>query len=109
MQTEEKNCLRGLEAGQLWKVEHGYVYIVDLGRRLIQYKMLRNPNQKAVITKLIGMDALLNYLRHSEAELMEGVKGFNEQGDGEQGEFAPLHFTHSTLKPQFPLLRSQPT
>ena len=70
MQLEEKSQSPGLEVGQLWKIEHGYVYIVELGKRLIHYKMLRQPSQRAVVTRLIGMDALLNYLRQSEAELV---------------------------------------
>ena len=70
MQIEERNRLRRLEAGQLWKLEHGFLYIVELGERLIHYKMLRNPNQRAALTQLIGIEALLNYLRHNEAELV---------------------------------------
>lgn len=70
MQIEEKDRLHRLEAGQLWKIEHGYVYIVELGKRLIQYKMLRQPNQRAVMTRMIGVEALLNYLRQSEAVLV---------------------------------------
>jgi hypothetical protein len=72
MQIEEKNRLHGLEAGQLWKIEHGYIYIVELGKRLIHYKMLREPNQKAVTTRMIGIEALLNYLRQNEAQLVGG-------------------------------------
>ena len=70
MQIEEKNCLHQLEAGQLWKLEHGYIYIVELGKRLIHYKMLRQPNQKAVATRMIGFEALLNYLTQNEAQLV---------------------------------------
>lgn len=69
MQLGESTRLQELEAGQLWKIEHGYIYIVELGKRLIHYKMLRNPNQKAV-TRMIGIEALLNYLSQSEAELV---------------------------------------
>jgi hypothetical protein len=69
MQLGESTRLRELEAGQLWKIEHGYIYIVELGKRLIRFKMLRNPNQRAV-TRLIGIEALLNYLSQSEAELV---------------------------------------
>jgi len=73
MQTELKNGVRTLEAGQLWKVEQGYVYIVELGRRLIHYKMLRTPGQMASLTRLIGIEALLRYLAQSEAELVSGT------------------------------------
>lgn len=73
MQTELKNSVRTLEAGQLWKVEQGYVYIVELGKRLIQYKMLRTPGQMAALTRLIGIEALLRYLAQSEAELVSSA------------------------------------
>jgi hypothetical protein len=69
MQAEEKSGLH-LEAGQLWKLEHGYVQIEELGKRLIHYKMLRQPDQRATLTKLIGIEALLNYLSQSEAVLV---------------------------------------
>jgi hypothetical protein len=70
MQIEEQKRLHRLEAGQLWKIEHGYVYIVELGKQLIHYKLMRQPSQRAVLTRMIGIEALLNYLRQSEAELV---------------------------------------
>ena len=70
MQTGVNQHGPGLEKGQLWKIEQGYVYIADLGKRLIHYKMLKQPNQKAVATRLIGVDALATYLRHNEAQLV---------------------------------------
>jgi hypothetical protein len=51
-------------------LEHGYVYIVELGKRLIHYKMLRNPNQRAAVIQLISIEALLRFLTQSEAELV---------------------------------------
>ena len=68
--TEETNCVENLEPGQLWRLETGYVYIVERGERLVHYKMLKEPNQKAAITRLIGIEPLLKYLAHSEAQLM---------------------------------------
>ena len=73
MHIEEQKRPQGLEKGQLWKIEHGYVYIAELGKRLIHYKMLRQLNQKAVPTSLIGIDALIIFLRQSEAELVTDV------------------------------------
>ena len=70
MQIEQTTAQRGLEPGQLWKIDHGYVFIVDLGKRLIHYKILRHPNQRAAMTRLIGIEALMNYLRQSEAVLV---------------------------------------
>ena len=70
MQSQEKQRLHELEKGQLWKVEQGYVYIAELGNRLIQYKMLRKPEQTAAITRMIGIEALGNRLRQSDARLV---------------------------------------
>ncbi len=70
MSTEAIEQGSTLAKGQLWKVEHGYVHIVELGRRLIHYRILRQPEQRVAITKMIGTEALLNYLRQSEAELV---------------------------------------
>lgn len=70
MEVELQNRLHRLEAGQLWKLEHGYLYIVALGKRLIHYRMLRHPLESVALTRMIGIEALLNYLRQSEAELV---------------------------------------
>ena len=70
MQKDKNGTVAELEAGQLWKIEHGYVYIVELGKRLIHYKMLRHPNQRAAVTRMIGIEALLRYLDTSEATLV---------------------------------------
>ena len=71
MQTEQTNCVHTLEPGQLWKMEHGYVYIVEQVKQHIHYKMLRQPDQPAALTRMIGIEALLRYLRQSEAELVK--------------------------------------
>jgi hypothetical protein len=60
----------GLAKGQLWKTDTAYIQIVELGKRLIHYKLLRQPGQKAVLTRMIGIDALAVYLRASEAALV---------------------------------------
>ena len=62
-----------MEKGQMWKLEHGYLYIVELGKLLIQYKVLKQPNQKGATTRMIGMKELNTYLQHTEAELMTEV------------------------------------
>ena len=70
MQMQDEDVLHRLEPGQLWKLEQGYVYIVETGRRLIHYRMLRQPSQNVGVTRLIGIEALLNYLRTSDAQLI---------------------------------------
>lgn len=59
-----------VQAGQLWKVEHGYVQVVEMGKRLIHYKMLRHPKQRAAVTRMISLEALLKYLQETEAQLV---------------------------------------
>jgi len=70
MNTEKLRTPTQLEKGQLWKLDNGYLYIVELGKRLIHYKLLRQPNQRAVVTRLIGVQELLTYLKHAEATLV---------------------------------------
>jgi hypothetical protein len=70
MKTESRKPSPGLEKGQLWKTDSTYIQIVELGKRLIHYKMLRQPGQKAVMTRMIGIDALAVYLRANEATLV---------------------------------------
>jgi hypothetical protein len=70
MQTEENERLHKIEPGQLWKLEHGYLHIVESGKRLIYYKRLKAPEQRVAITQMISIEALLNYLRQSEAQLV---------------------------------------
>ena len=73
MHTQETKRLAPLKSGQLWKLEHGYLQIVELGHSLIHYKILRHPDQKAALTRMLGLEAFFNYLRHSEAELLSDV------------------------------------
>ena len=70
MQTADMDSLHHLRPGQLWKIEHGYVYIVELGKRLIHYKILRQPQMRAAVTQMIRIEALLNFLRQSDAQLI---------------------------------------
>jgi hypothetical protein len=70
MQTEAIDRGHKLEAGQLWKIEHGYLYIVEVGKRLVHYKTLRGPTQRAAVTRMIGVGALLRYLMQTEGQLV---------------------------------------
>jgi hypothetical protein len=71
MQMEERACISGLERGQVWKIEHDYVHIVELSNHHIHYVIVREHNQQPKATRLIGFDALLNYLHQSQAELVD--------------------------------------
>lgn len=54
----------------MWKLEHGYLHIVELGKRLVHYKILRQLNQHGVTIRLIGVVELLIFLKHNEAALV---------------------------------------
>ena len=70
MKTTGKTHSPALASGQLWKLDHAYIQIVELGKRLIHYKLMRQPGQRAVLTRMIGIEALAVYLRTNEATLV---------------------------------------
>jgi hypothetical protein len=70
MQIVESGRNHTLQPGQLWKLEQGYVEVVEVGKRLVHYKTLRQPDQRAAVTRMIGVEALLKYLTHCEGRLM---------------------------------------
>jgi hypothetical protein len=70
MKLENAKRPEQLEKGQVWKTEHGYLYIEQLGHRVSHYKLMRHPEQKAASTRLITIEALGNFLRSSDAELL---------------------------------------
>jgi hypothetical protein len=60
----------GLAEGQLWKTEDAYLQIVELGKRLIHYKLLKDPKQPVALTRMIRTESLAVYLRITGATLM---------------------------------------
>jgi hypothetical protein len=70
MEMEQEQREHPLEKGQTWKLEHGYLHIVELGKRLVHYRILRQLNQHAITTRLIGVVELLIFLKHNDAELV---------------------------------------
>jgi hypothetical protein len=79
MQSETMDRLQSLEKGQLWKLDHGYLYIAELGTPHIHYKMLRTPQQTVAMTRMIGIEALVAFLKHSSAELVAGASANRAQ------------------------------
>jgi hypothetical protein len=62
--------LSPLANGQVWKTEKGYVHIWHIGKRLVDYKMMKQPGKKAVRTQVTGIDTLQQYLRSQKAVLV---------------------------------------
>jgi hypothetical protein len=71
MNTKRKTAQAPLAKGQLWRTENAYVQIVEMGKRLIHYKMPRELGQRAVKTHTVGIETLASYLRTNRARLVE--------------------------------------
>jgi hypothetical protein len=70
MKTNFSTPRPGLATGQLWKTDNTYLRIIELGRSLIHYQVMREPGREALVTRLIRIDALAVYLMACEATLM---------------------------------------
>jgi hypothetical protein len=66
---KSKKPLPPLEKGQLWKTDTGYIQIWCVGKRLVDYKMMKRPGQKAARTQGTRIDTLKKYLKTQKAVL----------------------------------------
>ena len=71
MKTNRKKALPALANGQLWKTENAYIQIVELGKRLIDYRMMRELGQ-ARRTQTSSIETMEQYLKTNEARLVKG-------------------------------------
>ena len=71
MKTNRKHGAPPLAKGQLWRTETAYVQIVEMGKRLIHYKMPRELGQRAVKTHTVGIESLASYLKTHRVRLVE--------------------------------------
>ena len=69
-----QRSLPRLAKGQLWKLKHVYIQIVELGKRLLEYRMLDDLNESGARTKTSSIDTMWEYLKSRRAELV------NERG-----------------------------
>ena len=58
-----------LEQGQLWKTNSGYVQIWHIGKRLMEYRMMKKLGQKAVRTQTTAIETMNEYLKRQGAVL----------------------------------------
>ena len=56
--------------GQLWKTEDAHIQIVELGKMLVHYKMLRDLRQMRR-TQMSRIDTMEGYLKTNRAQLVE--------------------------------------
>jgi hypothetical protein len=65
-----KKPLPPLAKGQLRKTDTGCIQIWHIGKRLIDYKMMKQPGQKAVRTQATVIETLAEYLKNQKAILV---------------------------------------
>jgi hypothetical protein len=71
IKSNTKKSLPALASGQLWKTENAYIQIVDLGKRLIDYRMMRQLGQSRR-TQTSSIETMEKYLKTNEARLIKG-------------------------------------
>ena len=71
IKVSSKKALPALARGQWWKTENAYIQIVDLGKRLIDYRMMRQLGQSRR-TQTSTIETMEKYLKANEARLMRG-------------------------------------
>jgi hypothetical protein len=61
-----------LAKGQIWKTKDVHVQIVELGKMLVHYKMLRDLGQMRR-TQMSRIDSMEDYLKTNKARLVEDI------------------------------------
>lgn len=72
IKANSKKALPALANGQVWKTENAYIQIVELGKRLIDYRMMRQLGQSRR-TQTSSIETMENYLKTNEARLVKGI------------------------------------
>ncbi len=68
----KKSVNRSLARGQVWKTTAANIEILQLGKRLIHYRITKHLGHKRVSAQISGVDAMANYLRANAARLIAG-------------------------------------
>ena len=70
MKTNQKTPSPALAKGQLWSTAKGHIKIVELGKMLVHYKLLRDLRQMRR-TQMSRIDTMEGYLKTNRAQLVE--------------------------------------
>jgi len=70
MKAKGKKTPPALAKGQLWKTAQCHIRIVELGKMLVHYKMLRDLHQMRR-TQMSRIDNMVVYLKTNRARLVE--------------------------------------
>ncbi len=71
IKSNRKKSLPALASGQLWKTDTAYIQIVELGKRLIDYRMMRELGQSRR-TQTSSIETMEHYLKAHEGRLVKG-------------------------------------
>ena len=71
MKKKPKKSEAELAKGQIWRTGDAYLQIMDRGKRLISYKIMKERGKKAVMTQMSGIADVEAYLKANGAELIE--------------------------------------
>ena len=61
----------GLAKGQLWKLSHLYIQVVELGKKLIHYRMLSDAQESGARVKTSDVKVMWDYLKSRHAQLVQ--------------------------------------
>jgi hypothetical protein len=70
MKTKGKKSSPALAKGQLWSTAKGHVRIMDLGKMLVHYKLLKDLRQMRR-TQMSRIDTMEVFLKTHQAQLVE--------------------------------------
>jgi hypothetical protein len=70
MKTNGKKSPPALAKGQLWRTKNGHIRIIELGKMLVHYKMLKDLRQMRS-TQMSRIDNMQVYLKTNGAQLIE--------------------------------------
>ena len=70
MKTNGKKSSPALAKGQLWSTAKGHIKIVELGKMLVHYKMLRDLRQMRR-TQMSRIESMEVYLKTNGGQLVE--------------------------------------
>jgi hypothetical protein len=73
MKNNHKRAEPELAKGQVWRTGDAYLQIIDRGKRLISYKMMKERGRRAVPMQMSAIAAVEAYLKENEAELVENA------------------------------------
>ncbi len=69
MKRDKTEPSLALADGQLWQLENSYIQVFHVGRRLVNYKVMKKLKQRAVRTHTTAIGTLEKFLKDNSARL----------------------------------------